>query len=152
MAKVKRSVLKKLIKECLVEILIEGINSEPGVEALVEAVAPRPSSPARRDRYDAEVSRIEKQRKMLDSKKVEPRINEATIASMTSDDLMADIFRDTASTTLVEQGMSNNERTARPVAVDNASKIVQENDLQDLFEGAGNWAALAFDNNEKNSK
>ena len=41
MSKIKRSVLKQLIKECLVEILIEGIDSEPGTEALVEAARPR---------------------------------------------------------------------------------------------------------------
>ena len=30
MATVKRSVLKEIVKECLLEILFEGIDSEPG--------------------------------------------------------------------------------------------------------------------------
>jgi len=139
MAKVKRSVLKKLIKECLVEILIEGINSEPGVEALVEAARPRSSSP-RNSKYEAEVARLEKQRQELDSS----RVNENVISGITNDDVMADILRDTASTTLVEQGMGNDARTAKPVAGDAASKIVADSNIEDLFEGAGNWAALAF--------
>ena len=139
MAKVKRSVLKKLIKECLVEILIEGINSEPGVEALVEAARPRPSSP-RNSKYEAEVARLEKQRRELDS----TRVSENVISGITNDDVMADILRDTASTTLVEQGMGNDARTSKPVAGDAASKIVADSNIEDLFEGAGNWAALAF--------
>ena len=152
MAKVKRSVLKKLIKECLVEILMEGIHSAPGVEALVEASSPRPSSSRRSSKYDSEVARIEKQRKNLDSQRVKNQVSEQTIESLASDSLMADILRDTAETTLVEQGMANSERNAKPVARDKASQTVQQNDLQDLFEGAGNWAALAFSNDENTNK
>ena len=63
--------------------------------------------------------------------------------------MMADIFRDTAQTTLQEQGMSNNARDARRVPADAASQAVANNDLEDLFEGAGNWAALAFNNKSK---
>ena len=135
----------------MVEILIEGINSEPGVEALVEAVAPRPSSSKKR-KYEAEIARLEKQRNQLDQKRVSSRVPESAIQSIAGDDLMADILRDTASTTLLEQGMSNNERTAKPVAGDAASKMVQDNELSDLFEGVGNWATLAFSDNEKNVK
>jgi len=148
MAKVKRSVLKKLIKECLVEILMEGIHSTPGVESLVEASSPRPST-SRRDKYDLEVARLEKQRKALDSRQVKNQVSEQTIESLTSDSVMADILRDTAATTLLEQGMANSEKTAKPVARDKASQTVQQNNLEDLFEGAGNWAALAFSNDEK---
>ena len=49
MAKVKRSVLKEIVKECLLEILFEGIDSEPGYdeepirEARTQRRAPRPS-------------------------------------------------------------------------------------------------------------
>ena len=140
MAKMKRSVLKQLIKECLVEILIEGIDSESGVEALVEASRPRPSSNRRKDKYESELKRIEKQRAALDSKKV----NEDVIKSITSDSVMADILRDTAQTTLVEQGVKNSQTTQHRTASDAASQAVATNDLEDLFEGVGNWANLAF--------
>jgi len=142
MAKVKRSVLKQLIKECLVEILIEGIDSEPGVNALVEAARPRPSS-----RTSPEMGRTQKSRGLLDSKKVPQKtIDESVINSVTSDPVMADILRDTASTTLMSQGLSNSEG-ARPQ--DAASIAVANSELEQLFEGSQNWAHLAFENTSK---
>ena len=151
MAKVKRSVLKQLIKECLVEILIEGIDSEPGVEALVEAARPRPTSKSTR-KYDAEVERLERQRTALDSKQPQKSmVNDNVIASMTSDSTMADIFRDTAQTTLVEQGMQNKPgQRLNSAKHDPVAAAVAENDLDDLFSGSQNWASLAFSNNANN--
>ena len=37
MAKVTKALLKSLVKECLVEILIEGIDSEEGESQLIES-------------------------------------------------------------------------------------------------------------------
>ena len=145
MSKIKRSVLKKLIKECLVEILIEGIDSEPGANALVEAARPRPVS----SRVNPEMERIQKRREILDSKKISAsNINESAINRVTSDPLMADILRDTASTTLQTQGMSNNSQN-QPRPQDKASQMVASNDLDQLFEGSQNWATLAFQNAPK---
>ncbi len=148
MAKVKRSALKQLIKECLVEILVEGINADSkAVNALVEAAAPSPSL-KNNDNYKKEVERINSQRERLDKVKAST-LNEQLINNVTEDPMMADIFRDTAQTTLQKQGISNNARDSRPIATDAASQAVANNDLEDLFEGAGNWAALAFNNKGK---
>ena len=141
MSKIKRSVLKQLIKECLVEILVEGIDSESGVASLVEAARPRSSS-----RKNPKMERIQKNRDLLDSKKVAPSaINENVISNVTSDPIMAEILRDTASTTLVTQGMSNSAMTARPGQSVEA-QAVATGDLEQLFEGSENWATLAFEN------
>jgi hypothetical protein len=146
MAKVKRSVLKQLIKECLVEILIEGIDSEPGINALAEAARPRPTS-----RRNPEMERIQKSRDVLDSKKVNPKtVNENVINSVTSDPVMADILRDTASTTLKSQGLANTahghpgQQSADPVV-----QAVASAELDQLFEGSQNWAHLAFEKGPK---
>ena len=147
MAKVKRSVLKQLIKECLVEILVEGISADSNVaDALVEAVTPRSSQ--KNEKYNKEVERINSNRQRLDKIQAST-LNEQIINNVTEDPMMADIFRDTAQTTLQNQGMSNNARDIRRVAADAASQAVANNELEDLFEGAGNWAALAFNNNTK---
>ena len=147
MAKVKRSVLKQLIKECLVEILVEGISADSNVaDALVEAVTPRSSQ--KNEKYNKEVERINSNRQRLDKIQAST-LNEQIINNVTEDPMMADIFRDTAQTTLQNQGMSNNARDVRRVAADAASQAVANNELEDLFEGAGNWAALAFNNNTK---
>ena len=56
MATVKRSVLKEIVKECLLEILFEGIDSEPGYaeeEPIREARRPRASRPSSKKKVAA---------------------------------------------------------------------------------------------------
>ena len=153
MAKVKRSVLKKLIKECLVEILIEGIDSESGATSLVEAVRPRRSSNnSSKEKYDTEMKRLQSKRNELDQQKVNSPVSDELINNLTSDATMADILRDTAATTLVEQGLKNSNTTTQSRnSADRHSKIVADNNLEDLFESAGNWANLAFSNVDNKS-
>jgi len=139
MAKVKRSVLKEIVKECLLEILFEGIDSEPGYdeEPIREARqpqrrAPRPSS--KRD-LAAAVDRQTRKPQVKDNY-VESAVNE-----LTSDPIMAAIFTDTAKTTLEEQRKGEGRR----MPADNAAAAVQSaEDMSDIFEGANNWASIAF--------
>ena len=72
---------------------------------------------------------------------------------MTDDSTMADIFRDTAQTTLMEQGMQN--KPGQRLHATNHSKeatAVAESNPDDLFSGSQNWASLAFANNNNNDK
>ena len=139
MAKVKRSVLKEIVKECLLEILFEGIDSEPGYdeEPIREARqpqrrAPRPSS--KRD-LAAAVDRQTRKEQVKDNY-VESAVNE-----LTSDPMMAAIFTDTAKTTLQEQKNAQGRR----MPADNAAAAVESvEDMSDIFEGANNWASIAF--------
>lgn len=147
MAKIKRSVLKAIIKECLVEILIEGIDSDSMEDQLIESV----SKPRRQKALDPMIA-IQKRRDALDSKKVDTRkpiMSESTINSITQDPTMQDIFADTAATTLASQGLSNSSSPRHHVPADKAAKMVNENKLSDLFDGANNWAALAFTDSPK---
>ena len=137
--KLKRSVLKQLIKECLVEILIEGIDSEGQEDRLVEAAVSSRKQQFKKPQNDYVPSSSKKARK--------PIINEQAVSAMAGgDSIMADIFRDTATTTLQNQGMRN-EQTRVPA--DNAAAVVADHDPTELFEGAGNWAKLAFMGSEK---
>ena len=146
MAKVSRSVLKEIVKECLLEILFEGIDSEPGYdeEPIREARRPRASRPSSHNRDLAtavQQSRQEAPRKReLDRSAVQRAASE-----LTDNPTMAGIFEDTALTTLQEQ----NRASGRRAPADNAAAAVdQAEDVGDLFEGAGNWAAIAFGENE----
>ena len=145
MAKVKRSVLKEIVKECLLEILFEGIDSEPGYdeeEPIREARQPRRASrPSSQRNLAAAVQ--ETQRKRPATKRVrEDRTNEA-VSELTDDPMMASIFADTAQTTLQEQV------EGRKPTADNAAAVVDNaQDMSDIFEGAGNWAAIAFGETE----
>ena len=134
MAKVKRSVLKEIVKECLLEILFEGIDSESGYEeeepireARTQRRAPRPS-PKR-----------EVRRQTSEPKHLQENAVNAAVSELTSDPLMASIFADTAQTTLQEQ------REGRRPPADAAAAVVDSaDDLNNIFEGSGNWAAIAF--------
>ena len=95
------------------------------------------------------MARIQKNRDLLDSRKVSEKNIDERINHVTSDPIMADILKDTASTTLMSQGISNNASQTSPRPADAAARAVADNSLEDLFEGSQNWAALAF---EKPSK
>ena len=129
MSKVSRSVLKSLVKECLVEILSEGlVGSNNKIHESKKVAAKK--VPARR-------------KKPVAKKKVIPE----TIKGLTDDPLMQSIFADTARTTLQEQ--TNAESNPRVLAGDAISQAVDQNDPADIFgEAANNWATLAF--SEKN--
>tara|TARA_Y100001970_G_C13689692_1_gene581773 strand:- start:170 stop:622 length:453 start_codon:yes stop_codon:yes gene_type:complete len=149
MAKIKRSMLKEIVKECLVEILLEGIDSESMEEELIETVQRRP----RKNKINPKMASIQKRRDALDAQRVDtrnrPLVTENTINSITNDPTMKDIFADTAATTLASQGISNSTQGRRHIPADNAAAVVQENNLEDLFEGASNWATLAFADSPK---
>ncbi len=130
MSKVSRSVLKSLVKECLVEILSEGLVGSN--KAIQESKKKR------------QLSRNKSQpvKRILKKESVSQEIPD-TIRGVTSDPLMQSIFADTAKTTLVEQQAADNNK--RVVAGDRISQTVDKNDPSELFgEAANNWAALAF--------
>ena len=142
MAKVKRSVLKEIVKECLLEILFEGIDSEPGYdeeEPIREARRPRASRPSPSRNLHAAVQ--EKQTRK--PKRMREDVTQQAVAELTTDPVMASIFQDTANTTLQEQV------EGRRVPADGAAAAVNSaDDMSDIFEGAGNWAAIAFGETE----
>ncbi len=141
MAKLTKSTLKSIVKECLVEILAEGIgNTENLVESRNKKTRP---------------SRTTKTTKQRTNKKNEKRFNQAidnAVGVLTEDNLMKDIFADTARTTLQEQ-------TSKEVSVNRSNSLASPNlgndagiNLDGLFDSASeNWSSLAFAEN-KNSE
>ncbi len=145
MAKVKRSVLKEIVKECLLEILFEGIDSEPGYdeeEPIREARQPRRASrPSPTRNLAAAVQ--ETQQRSASKRQPRPDRTKDAVSELTDDPVMASIYADTAQTTLREQ-VEGRRQTA-----DNAAVVVDRaEDMGDIFEGAGNWAAIAFGETE----
>ena len=125
MPKVSKSVLKDLVKECLVEILSEGIA---------------PSAPKK----SRNVSRKRPISSHLPARGVVNESFEANIdnavGGMTDDPVMASIFADTARTTLQEQAAADSGNRSM---TDNNSDTAN---LDDVFgeEAAQNWEHLAF--------
>ena len=147
MAKVKRSVLKEIVKECLLEILFEGIDSEPGYEEepIREARqprrrAPRPSSNDLATAVRKSTNTIKPQRLGTAKEGLRESFVDTAVSELTEDPMMAAIFADTAQTTLREQ------KEGRRQPADNAAAVVDTvDDMSQIFEGANNWAAIAFD-------
>ena len=142
MAKITRSLLKEIVKECLVELLLEGID--PSVDNLNEITRP--------PRQSRSLPIPGKTKPKPVSTKKQPLINESVINGLTSDPTMAEIFKDTAQTTLQSQGLSNSQSSKQAyVPADSAASMVYNSNPEDLFPGSNNWAQLAFSNSEKNS-
>ncbi len=140
MAKVTRSVLKEIVKECLVEILFEGIDSESGLSE-DRSIVREAHTPSRKRASRPSSKGNTKQNRKLKEESVSKIVN-----TITDDPTMASIFADTAQTTLQEQRESRRPR----IPADKAAEVVQESNLEDLFEGSNNWAALAFNEVDKN--
>jgi len=132
MAKLTKKALKNLVKECLIEILAEGISTESLVES--KKIKQVKNSPEREF--------LSRKKAAADSVKFEQKARDAS-RSLTEDPIMQSIFADTAKTTLQEQVASSN-RPPMPKGADRAAQIVSQANPEDLFDGNSNWATLAF--------
>jgi hypothetical protein len=144
MAKVSRNMLKSLVKECLVEILSEGLSTLPN--DLVESRQPnrpRKAKKAVSRRIAPDLVSYGKT-SVPDNKVMENRIR----AAAGNDSVMQDILRDTAQNTLPNMISAESRHTSglveRTTRGDAATKIMADADPMDIFEGASNWAAMAF--------
>ncbi len=137
--KLTRSSLKKLIKECIVEVLAEGLASDLPAGNISENRR-RKKNPATTSR-----TRTKKRSSHLDSIKFDKKVNEAA-STMTDDPVMQSIFADTAKTTLQEQ-ITQGSSVPVPEGADQATRIAATVDPTEIFEGSSNWADLAFSEN-----
>ena len=154
MAKLTRTNLKMLVKECLVELLAEGLSDNSSVlrESLVrhEPVAP-PSVSGRSGRFQSQQSLHPPKNPALDGTRFNSAVDTA-VRELTSNPMMADIFADTARTTLQEQNAAGS-----PGGVGGAADMTEVfdapgGDISSMTEFAGaskNWEALAFGDGSK---
>lgn len=135
MAKMSRTQLKGLIKECLVEILMDGISSDL---SLNESKTSRVSKPRRQ---------AASRRPALDSIQINKKI-EGTVASITSDPVLGDILAETARNGMSDQNTGSgrvNHIDQIQTNGDRAAKQMAGADPTDVFgDSSTNWAELAF--------
>ncbi len=138
MAKLTKNQLKSIVKECLVEILSEGLASSGDI--MVEASSRKPTRTNRAAPAKA------KRKPVLDEVKFNDAAN-ARAASITNDPIMQSILADTARSTLQEQAQADRGRGVSLQETVEPGKNIE--DIPIFAEGAQNWAALAFtDKNE----
>ena len=133
MSKLLRSELKTIVKECLVEILSEGLASSE--KTISESVISKKTLPPRRKALD-NISYNKK-------KKIKKTVLNSNI---TSDPILNEMLADTAVSTLQEQHAAERKSGSNvQVAGDAAAKLVAESNVEDLFgESSTKWASLAF--------
>ena len=145
-----RSELKDIIKECILEVMLEGIK--PGTKAQVKTVqestrqaAPQTSGKKHLDSisFSDGVSRVANQAQ--GRKSIPPAVNDlATAFPVEQRDIMKQIFEDTVRNTLPAQMSA--ERSPASALAQRADDVngVTNVDPMSIFEGASNWADLAF--------
>lgn len=131
----KKSELKALIKQCLVEILNEGLagtlkaNPEALAKPYLENRKPAPRSQQSQAHHNQVIREI--------------------VGNATQDPILASIFAETAATTLATQnaaeGKGGGQVYTAPAGADAATMAIAGHAPEDLFgEAANKWAALAF--------
>lgn len=124
MNKFKKSEIKDIVKECLIEILLEGIDISKNEKLSIK----------KEEDTQFKKGFIEENK----------RVNNTTrqlIKNTTSDPIIADILADTARTTLQEQLNADNSKNISSI------RQTQNNDIS-MFDSS-NWATLAFNNKSR---
>lgn len=133
-SKLLRSELKSIVKECLIEILSEGILGNTKSTIKENKI----DSPRKKRNSLGYLDKIKQ-------KKKKPNIN----TNLSDDPIMNEIFADTARSTLQEQVGADSKNNMGSLAVatqgDQAARIVDQKSPEDIFgDSADKWASLAF--------
>lgn len=146
-----RDELKELVKECLLEIIVEG-SPKRVVESVRERNMAKPA--ARPSATRPALDLIHPKGRPTSSSPIpapkqaeRPRTSPAVYKELVGgNDVMASVFADTAASGLVErlgspEGGSNNSNPIVDTGID-----------PNLFEGAENWATMAFAESRNTSR
>ena len=149
--KLSKGVLKEIVKECLIEILAEGLVSknkydDKSVKTLKENMldASRAKSSKKRPSYLDSINFEKRGGEKVKNKKLDE-----IASSVTKDPILSEMLMDTAHTTLQEQiAAEGSKQFVGSGQGDKAQKVVEANNPEDLFggEAANKWASLAFGN------
>lgn len=161
MAKLTKKVIKSIVKECLVEILSEGIGQSHLMESsyseqkksqnrsLINGVDERKKSAYRRRMGLDKIEFGKKEPDEVKNSDFEKNVKGAA-SSMTDDPVLSSILADTARTTLQEQLGAESSGPGgvsipSSMAGDAAERIVANSNPEEMFgESASKWAQLAF--------
>jgi hypothetical protein len=129
MSKLKRSALKSVVKECLLEILSEGIGTNTNAAEIIQS---RGNAAAQQD-LSENTERHTQNNSMKDA-----------IAGITDDPILAEVLGDTAKTTLVEQAGADRQGQLSQMRTTSKGGMTDDREDQQEPDGASHWSALAF--------
>ena len=133
--KISKSELKSIVKECLVEILQEGLGSSNFGSTNLKTF------PVGRSSFSENARNFPQ-----DNRKASPQLKDAIRREAGGNKIMESIFADTAASTLPK--MLNSDSRSAPVQAPGGlvEQVVASTSPEDLFgdEIASKWADLAF--------
>lgn len=146
LADMKRHELKALIKECLVELLNEGLGNTIGrsnvqnnpFSGMSESTAPRKPGKRFDPKLDTPVA---------PTSALKAAVKEVAGGNSVLESILADTAKNTLSKTVnSEKGFSSN-------SPDYMTRVVNESEPEELFgeDAASRWASLAFNGTNKSS-
>jgi len=138
--KTTKNELKQIVKECLIEILAEGVGS--ALPAVNESRRVSQTAPLKKSVHPSEVSRRSTDRMRMPS----TALKEAIKLESGGNQMMAAILADTAAKSLPSMLESDTPGKFAPAPTGAVEKIVASAAPEDLFgeEAASKWASLAF--------
>ncbi len=150
MSKLDKNTLKSIVKECLIEILSEGLTNG-NTQKLSESINNNTNTKIKAEekinsipvQNKKNIAKILPQKKQINENFIDK--TQQIIKKTTNDPILAEIFADTALTTLQEQNSADNKTSFNPKSNDQYKNFMNENDPSDIFgEASNNWANLAF--------
>lgn len=142
MSKLLRSELKGIVKECLLEILSEGIGSNNQDVVTENQYHNKPRLKSRTKSEDREGSVYRQKKDNFKSKKLKN-------TNLTTDPILNELLADTAQTTLQEQVAADSKRGIATMSAqqgDAAARAASNSNPTELFgeQAASKWSKLAF--------
>ena len=155
--KLSKNVLKEIVKECLIEILAEGLVSKNSQtvsskksrtlkESIINSSEGSAKSKNRSTKRPSYLDSISFGDKSENKNMVKNENLDQIASNVTSDPILSEMLRDTAHTTLQEQISAESKRNfVAPGQGDSAQQAVANSEPSELFGEASNkWATLAF--------
>jgi len=161
MSQLTRGQLKGLVKECLVEILSEGLlgnkspsppspeRRDPKPQSIKDRIPLRSQSPALSTVSFGGTNSSKRDTSDNRTNKLKESAVRSHVSSITSDPIMSQIFEDTANSTLQEQIYAERSPGGRhPLDSETESSSSFSDEI--LSESAKNWSSIAFSESPRN--
>tara|TARA_B100000902_G_C27154930_1_gene835644 strand:- start:469 stop:897 length:429 start_codon:yes stop_codon:yes gene_type:complete len=134
-----KQIIKNVVKECLIEILSEGIL---GSNTPVRKKKRNHSRKKKVNESKNKFSHLDKISYSKKKKQPKPSMN----TNLTNDAVLNSLLADTAQNTLRDQIAAESRKHTAQIRTsgDAAARLVAESNPEDLFESASKWSKLAF--------
>ena len=148
--KLSRSDLKSIVKEALIEILAEGLNTTASQINESKGITRNTAQQTQtRSSISDKINFLPRESQQSATSSRRPIADRKTLSGITSDPILQEMLADTATrgTPIIDEGHSKSQNHEIMVASsgDPAARVMLKSDPADVFgESSSKWAMLAF--------